>query len=188
LPRSCLGSARHRLQPAGRCRGRASGPARLTMALLAVEDLAVEFATQAGRLRAVDGVSLELAEGEVLGIVGESGSGKTVACRAMIRLLPSERARIVAGAVRFGGGDLLRESGASLRRLRGSRLAMIFQNPSTHLDPLMTVGRQVAEPLIHHEGLSAREARKRAIDLLRRVGIPDPAHNVDSWPHQLRGA
>ena len=156
------------------------------MVLLAVKDLSVEFATAGGRLRAVDGVSFDLGDGEVLGLVGESGSGKTVACRSMLRLLPSERARITSGQVLFEGRDLLRESEAQLRQLRGSRLAMIFQNPSTHLDPLMTVGRQVAEPLIYHEGLSPREARSRAIELLRQVGIPDPMHNVDAYPHQFR--
>jgi peptide/nickel transport system ATP-binding protein len=157
------------------------------MALLECKELAVEFVTSGGRLRAVDGVSFELAEGEVLGLVGESGSGKTVACRSMLRLLPSERARITGGEVLFDGRDLLRESEATLRRLRGSRLAMIFQNPSTHLDPLMTVGRQVAEPLIYHEGLSGRDARLQAIELLRQVGIPDPAHNIDAYPHQFSG-
>src|SRR5262245_51099851 len=157
------------------------------MALLGVNDLSVEFVTSAGRLRAVDGVSFELADGEVLGLVGESGSGKTVACRSMLRLLPGERARIAGGEVLFEGRDLLRESEGQLRRLRGSRLAMIFQNPSTHLDPLMTVGRQVAEPLIYHEGLSPREARSRAIELLRQAGIPDPGHNVDAYPHQFSG-
>jgi peptide/nickel transport system ATP-binding protein len=157
------------------------------MALLACHNLSVEFVTEAGRLRAVDDVSFELAAGEVLGLVGESGSGKTVACRSMLRLLPSERARIAGGEVLFEGRDLLRESEAQLRGLRGSRLAMIFQNPSTHLDPLMTVGRQVAEPLIYHEGLSNREARQRAIELLRQVGVPDPGHNVDAYPHQFSG-
>jgi peptide/nickel transport system ATP-binding protein len=157
------------------------------MALLAVNDLSVEFVTPAGRLRAVDGVSFALDEGDVLGLVGESGSGKTVACRSFLRLLPSERARIAGGEALFEGRDLLRESEARLRRLRGSRLAMIFQNPSTHLDPLMTVGRQVAEPLVYHEGLASREARARAIELLRQVGIPDPAHNADAYPHQLSG-
>jgi peptide/nickel transport system ATP-binding protein len=157
------------------------------MALLAVNDLSVEFVTSAGRLRAVDGVSFALNEGDVLGVVGESGSGKTVACRSILRLLPSERARIAGGEALFEGRDLLRENEARLRRLRGRRLAMIFQNPSTHLDPLMTVGRQVAEPLIYHEGLPSREARARAIELLRLVGIPDPAHNAGSYPHQLSG-
>jgi len=157
------------------------------MALLEVADLSVEFATPAGALRAVDRVSFDLAEGEVLGIVGESGSGKTVACRSILHLLPSSRARIAGGRAMFEGRDLLSLPERELRHLRGSRLAMIFQNPSTHLDPLMTVGRQVAEPLIYHRGLSAREARREAIELLARVGIPDPGHNVDAHPHRFSG-
>src|SRR5262249_14924202 len=115
------------------------------MDVLDVADLSVEFALPAGTLRAVDQVSFSLAEGEVLGIVGESGSGKTVACRAILHLLPGTRARIAGGRAMFEGSDLLRLPEAKLRRLRGSRLAMVFQNPSTHLDPLMTIGRQVAE-------------------------------------------
>src|SRR5690242_16885321 len=154
------------------------------MALLDVADLTVEFDTAGGRLTAVDRIAFGVAEGETLGVVGESGSGKTVACRAILRLLPSVRARVARGRVLFEGGDLVRASEPDLRKIRGSRIGMIFQNPSTHLDPLMTVGRQVAEPLIYHEGLSAREARLRAIDLLRQVGIPDPARNVDAHPHQ----
>jgi len=157
------------------------------MPLLEVDDLAVEFATPAGRLRAVDAVSFSLAEGEVLGLVGESGSGKTVACRAVLGLLPSERAHIASGRVLFEGRSLRDLPEREMRQLRGRRLAMVFQNPSTHLDPLMTVGRQVAEPLIYHEGLSARDARLRAVDLLRQVGIPDPQHNVDAYPHQFSG-
>jgi len=157
------------------------------MAVLDVADLSVEFATAKGPLRAVDQVSFGLAEGEVLGIVGESGSGKTVACRSILRLLPSETARIVGGKVLFEGRDLLQLAEPSMRELRGSRIGMIFQNPSTHLDPLMTVGRQVAEPLIYHQGLSASEARKKAVELLRLVGIPDPKRNADAFPHQFSG-
>src|SRR5262245_11970218 len=157
------------------------------MALLEVADLAVEFMLPSGVLRAVDQVSFSLAEGEVLGIVGESGSGKTVACRSILRLLPSRRARVASGRAMFEGSDLLHLPEGKLRQLRGSRLAMIFQNPSTHLDPMMMVGRQVAEPLIYHQGLSRREARRRAIDLLGRVGIPDPARNVDAHPHHFSG-
>ena len=157
------------------------------MALLDIADLSVEFMSPGGPLRAVDQVSFELEEGEVLGIVGESGSGKTVACRSILHLLPSSRARIATGRAMFEGRDLLALPEAELRRLRGSRLAMIFQNPSTHLDPLMTIGRQVAEPLIYHQDMSWREARQKAIDLLRQVGIPDPARNVDAYPHQFSG-
>jgi peptide/nickel transport system ATP-binding protein len=157
------------------------------MSVLDVCDLSVEFVTPKGPLRAVDQVSFDLAEGEVLGIVGESGSGKTVTCRSILRLLPSEQARITGGKVLFEGRDLLQLAEPSMRELRGSRIGMIFQNPSTHLDPLMTVGRQVAEPLIYHQGLSAREARKKAVELLRLVGIPDPARNAGAFPHQFSG-
>jgi peptide/nickel transport system ATP-binding protein len=157
------------------------------MALLEVEGLSVEFATPAGRLRPVDDVSFTIGEGEVLGLVGESGSGKTMVCRSLLGLLPGERARVVGGRVLFAGRDLRDFGEKEMRTLRGRRLAMIFQNPSTHLDPLMTVGRQVAEPLIYHEGLSARAARMKAIDLLRQVGIPDPARNVDAHPHRFSG-
>jgi peptide/nickel transport system ATP-binding protein len=157
------------------------------MAFLEVADLSVEFMSPGRPLRAVDQVSFVLEEGEVLGIVGESGSGKTVACRSILHLLPSSRARIASGSAMFERRNLLALPEAELRRLRGSRLAMIFQNPSTHLDPLMTIGRQVAEPLIYHRDMSWREARRKAIDLLRQVGIPDPARNVDAFPHQFSG-
>ena len=157
------------------------------MSILEVSGLCVDFMTPAGRQRAVDGVAFGLDEGEVLGIVGESGSGKTVACRSILRLLPSERARIAGGCATFEGQDLLQLDERAMRELRGSRIGMIFQNPSSHLDPLMTVGRQVAEPLIYHQGQSANDARKKAIDLLRLVGIPDPARNADAFPHQFSG-
>ena len=157
------------------------------MALLEVRDLSVEFASHGRWLRAVDRVSFAIREGEILGLVGESGSGKTVTCRALLRLLDGPNVRTPTGEVLFEGTDLLRLSARELRRLHGRKIAMIFQNPSSYLDPLMTIGRQVAEPLIHHEGLRPREARGRAIELLRQVGIPDPGHNVDAYPHQLSG-
>jgi peptide/nickel transport system ATP-binding protein len=105
----------------------------------------------------------------------------------MLRLLPSERARVLGGRVLFEGRDMLRLSEAELQKIRGRRIAMIFQNPSTHLDPLMTIGRQIAETLVHHEGVSRRDGRLRAVELLRQVGIPDPARNVDAYPHQFSG-
>jgi peptide/nickel transport system ATP-binding protein len=157
------------------------------MALLDVEGLTVAFETAGGWARAVDNVTFSVSEGEVLGLVGESGSGKTVACRSMLRLLPSERARVLGGRVLFEGRDMLRLSEAELQKIRGRRIAMIFQNPSTHLDPLMTIGRQIAETLVHHEGVSRRDGRLRAVELLRQVGIPDPARNVDAYPHQFSG-
>ncbi len=157
------------------------------MALLDVRDLSVEFASHGRWLRAVERVSFAVAEGEVMGLVGESGSGKTVTCRAILRLLDGPKVRTPSGEARFEGQDLLRLSSRELRQLHGRRIAMIFQNPSSYLDPLMTIGRQVAEPLVHHEGLSSREARVRAVELLRQVGIPDPGHTAHAYPHQLSG-
>ena len=157
------------------------------MALLDVEGLVVEFFGSEVPLRAVDGVSFAVDAGEVLGLVGESGSGKSVTCRALLRLLPSRRARIVKGSVRYRGQDLLSIPESRMRQLRGRAISMIFQNPSSHLDPVMTVGEQIAEPLIVHEGLSKAEAKSRSVDLLRQVGIPDPLHQYDAYPHQFSG-
>jgi peptide/nickel transport system ATP-binding protein len=155
--------------------------------LLEVEDLTVDFATPGGVVRAVDGVSFTLDHGQVLGLVGESGSGKTVACRALIRLLPSRRARIVAGRARVDGIDLLALDEAGMRQVRGTVIGMIFQNPTTHLDPVMTIGEQIAEPLRVREGMSRDEALAHAEGLLRQVGIPDPARRVRSYPHEFSG-
>jgi peptide/nickel transport system ATP-binding protein len=157
------------------------------MALLEVRNLSVRFDRHGGSVGAVDDVSFAVATGEVMGLVGESGSGKTVSCRAALRLLPDDVRHRVSGAVLFDGIDLLKLSERELLALHGPRIGMIFQNPSSHLDPLMTVGRQVGEPLIHHENLSPRLARTRSIELLRQVGIPDPKRSVDAYPHQLSG-
>ena len=157
------------------------------MALLDVRDLVVEFSARGRVLRAVDGVSLALEAGEILGLVGESGSGKSVTCRAILRLLPGRQARIVRGEVRYGGQDLLAVGEDAMRDVRGRAISMIFQNPSSHLDPVMPIGEQVAEPLIVHEGLSKREGRRRAVDLLRQVGIPDPERHYGAYAHQLSG-
>ena len=157
------------------------------MALLDVEGLVIEFSGRDGPLRAVDGVSFAVDAGEVLGLVGESGSGKSVTCRALLRLLPSRRARIVEGAVRYRGQDLVSLPEKQMRQVRGRAISMIFQNPSSHLDPVMTIGEQIAEPLTVHEGLSKAGAKSRAVELLRQVGIPDPSHQYDAYPHQLSG-
>jgi peptide/nickel transport system ATP-binding protein len=157
------------------------------VALLDVRNLSVEFASRGRWLPAVERVSFEVEGGEVMGLVGESGSGKTVTCRAILRLLDGPKVRTPTGQALFEGQDLLHLGARELRALHGRKIAMIFQNPSSYLDPLMTIGRQVAEPLVHHEGLGAREARARAIELLRQVGIPDPGHSVDAHPHQLSG-
>jgi peptide/nickel transport system ATP-binding protein len=154
--------------------------------LLTVEDLEVEFATAHGPVPALRGVSFAMNRGEVLGIVGESGSGKTVACRAVMRLL-SENASIPGGRIRFEGHDMLALDQAGLAKLRGERVAMIFQNPSTHLDPLMAIGRQVGEVLRVHQGLNAATARRRSIELLADMRIPEPERRVDAYAHQLSG-
>ena len=156
-------------------------------AVLRVEDLTVEFTAPGGPLRAVDEVSFELGEGEVLGLVGESGSGKTLTCRALVRLLPSRRARITQGAVRLGELDLMTLPERAMQRVRGEQIGMIFQNPMTHLDPVMTIGEQIGEALRFHKGTSRREAVSRAVELLRQVGIPDAALRSRSYPHELSG-
>jgi peptide/nickel transport system ATP-binding protein len=157
------------------------------LALLDVQGLVIEFSGSDGPLRAVNGVSFAVDAGEILGLVGESGSGKSVTCRALLRLLPAARARIVEGVVRYRGQDLASIPEKQMRQVRGRAISMIFQNPSSHLDPVITIGEQIAEPLIVHEGLSKAEAKSRSVDLLRQVGIPDPLHQYDAYPHQLSG-
>ncbi|MBL8893101.1 MAG: ABC transporter ATP-binding protein, partial [Rhizobiales bacterium] len=154
--------------------------------LLAVENLAISFETAHAQVPAVRGVSFSLAPGEVLGIVGESGSGKTVACRAILRLL-ARNARILSGKIAFEDQDILALNEGELARLRGGRIAMIFQNPSTHLDPLMTIGRQVGEALQVHHGLTAAEARRQAIGLLADMRISEPERRIDAYAHQMSG-
>jgi peptide/nickel transport system ATP-binding protein len=154
--------------------------------LLQVDDLTVDLITPAGAIRPVDGVSLAIPPGEILGLVGESGSGKSLTCRALMRLLPRS-ARVVAGSVRIGSRDLLTLDEAAMRKVRGRTIGMIFQNPMSHLDPVMTIGDQVAEPLRAHEGLSREQALERATELLRQVGIPDPQRRLGAYPHEFSG-
>ena len=153
--------------------------------LVSVENLSVDFHMENQHVQAVRGVSFELMRGEILGVVGESGSGKSVMCRSLLGLLPTTAS--ASGTVSFEGRDLSNLSGDQWRTIRGKQASMIFQNPSSHLDPLMTAGTHVAEPLRHHEGFSASDARTAAIDLLQTVGIADPAHRVDAFPHELSG-
>ena len=133
-----------------------------------VEDLAIDFATRSGTVRALRGVSFAVMPGEALGIVGESGSGKTVACRAILKLIAAN-ARVRAGRILFEGRDVLAMDSTELERFRGEQAAMIFQNPSTHLDPIMTVGRQVGEAMVIHRGFSWAKARARSV---RSAGEP----------------
>jgi peptide/nickel transport system ATP-binding protein len=155
------------------------------MALLEVENLSVMLQTQRGPAYAVRDVSFTLERGETLGIVGESGCGKSMTVMAVMGLLP-ENAKIT-GSIRFGGEELTTKSDSELGAIRGDRIGMIFQEPMTALNPVHTVGRQVAEPLRLHRGLSASDARKKAIELLDRVGIPDASRRIDSYPHQFSG-
>ncbi|HWA47925.1 MAG TPA: ABC transporter ATP-binding protein [Dongiaceae bacterium] len=152
------------------------------MTLLSARNLSIA----AGQRVLVEDVDLDIREGEVLGLVGESGSGKTVTCRALMRLLPPQL-RIAGGSVALKGRDLVPLSEAEMRKVRGVEIGMIFQNPSSHLDPVMRIGDQIAESVRYHEGASPKEAKDRAIDLLRQVGIPDPAQRVGAFPHEFSG-
>ncbi|MBO0815094.1 MAG: ABC transporter ATP-binding protein [Actinobacteria bacterium] len=154
--------------------------------LLQVRDLRVSFRTDEGVVRAVDGVSLNLAQGETLGIVGESGSGKSVTMMSVMRLINDRNARF-EGSISYRGRDLMSLSLREMREVRGSGMAMIFQDPMTSLTPVYRVGWQIAEQIRVHERVSRQAARSRAIDLLGAVGIPHPAERVDDFPHQFSG-
>jgi peptide/nickel transport system ATP-binding protein len=158
--------------------------------LLRVRDLRTYFVTDQGRgtARAVDGVSFDLHPGETLGLVGESGCGKTVTSLSILRLIPEPPGHIRPGSyIEFEGRNLLALAPKDLRAVRGNRIAMIFQEPMTSLNPVLTIGDQVAEAAIVHQGLSGAAGRARAIEMLRQVGIPDPEERVDHYPHQLSG-
>jgi oligopeptide transport system ATP-binding protein len=155
--------------------------------LLEVRDLKVQFKTQDGIVNAVNNVSFHLDRGETLGIVGESGSGKSVTALSLMRLIPNPPGKIVNGQIRFDGDNLLDVSEDEMRHIRGNRIAMIFQDPMTSLNPVLTIGRQITESLELHMKLSGREARARAVELLSMVGIPSPARRLDDYPHQFSG-
>ena len=158
--------------------------------LLRVRDLKTYFVTEhgSGTARAVDGVSFDLNPGETLGIVGESGCGKTVTSLSILRLVPEPPGHILPGSlIEFEGRNLLALTASELREVRGNRIAMIFQEPMTSLNPVFTVGDQIAEAAIIHQHLSRKAARARAIEMLKLVGIPDPDERVDHYPHQLSG-
>jgi len=157
------------------------------MPLLDVTDLRVHFHTRSGVFRAVDGVSFSLERGETLGLVGESGSGKSVSCYALMGLLPTPPARIESGTAVFDGTDLLRAPASAVRALRGKRIAMIFQDPMTSLNPYLRIGEQIVEPLLIHESLPRRAALQRAESMLAAVGIPDPARRLRQYPHEFSG-
>jgi oligopeptide/dipeptide ABC transporter ATP-binding protein len=154
--------------------------------LLEVKNLATHFPTRAGLVRAVDGVSFHLDRGELLGLVGESGCGKSITALSIMRLI-APPGKIVAGEILFEGRNLLQVSNSEMRAVRGNDIAMIFQDPMTSLNPVFTVGEQIAEALRLHRNLSRREARQGAIEAMREVSIPDPALRASDYPHQLSG-
>ncbi|HVY14038.1 MAG TPA: ABC transporter ATP-binding protein [Rhodopila sp.] len=157
------------------------------MSLLEVDGLTTAFQTSSGQVTAVEDISFSLDKGEILGIVGESGSGKSVTALAIMGLLPKPPARILGGAIRFEGQDLLRQSDRSMRRMRGPGMAMVFQEPMTSLNPVFTIGDQIIETIRAHETISSRDSFKRAVDILARVGIPSPDKRMSDYPHQLSG-
>ena len=158
----------------------------MTAPLLEVRGLKVRFTTEDGVVRAVDGVDFDLARGQVLGIVGESGSGKSVTALTVLGLT-RERNALFEGEVLYQGRNLLALSERELRTVRGNEIAMIFQDPMTSLNPVYRVGEQIVEAIVTHEPVSKRQARQRAVELLRQVGIPNPNQRVDDYPHQFSG-
>ena len=165
----------------------ARGPEAAADVLLAVDRLQTFFFTRQGLVRAVDGVSFSLKRGETLAIVGESGCGKSITALSLMRLVPDPPGRITDGTVVLDGVDLLRLEEAQMRRVRGNDISMIFQEPMTSLNPVMTCGKQIAEVLLLHQGLSRAEADLKAIEMLRLVKIPLPEQRAKEYPHQLSG-
>ena len=155
--------------------------------LLEVVDLETHFRTQDGLVKAVNGVSFHVEKGETLGIVGESGSGKSVTSMSVMRLIPSPPGKIAGGKILFDGEDLVKCDEDEMRKIRGKNIAMIFQDPMTSLNPVLTIGRQITEALELHLRLTGREAERRAAELLALVGIPSPQKRLDDYPHQFSG-
>jgi oligopeptide/dipeptide ABC transporter ATP-binding protein len=155
-------------------------------AVLEVDQLRTHFRTPAGLIKAVDGVSYSVRRGETLGVVGESGCGKSVTALSIMRLV-ADPPGIVGGAVRLEGKDLLKVSEAEMEDIRGNHVSMIFQEPMTSLNPLYTIGRQIAEAIALHQGLSGKDAFDKAIDMLRRVSMPEPERRANAYPHQMSG-
>jgi peptide/nickel transport system ATP-binding protein len=155
--------------------------------LLEIENLQTHFFTDRGQIPAVDGVSIRVNKGEVVGIVGESGCGKSVTSLSVMRLVPNPPGKIVGGSIRFKGEELVAASEKRMRELRGNEIAMIFQEPMTSLNPVYTIGDQIGEVIRLHTGATKKEARQRSIDMLKKVGIPRAEAIVDEYPHQLSG-
>ncbi len=155
--------------------------------LLEIENLQTQFFTSGGIVRAVDGISYDVNEGETIAVVGESGCGKSVSALSVLRLIPDPPGRIVGGSIRFQGRDLLKLSDEEIRDVRGKDIAMVFQEPMTSLNPVLTIGRQLTETLEQHLSMSHEKANARAVELLGMVGISDPARRLKQYPHHLSG-
>jgi oligopeptide/dipeptide ABC transporter ATP-binding protein len=155
--------------------------------VLSVRGLRTHFITRERTVKAVDGVSYDLHPGKTLAVVGESGSGKSVHALSILRLLPEPPAKVVGGEILFNGKDLLTMSREEMRKIRGNRIAMIFQEPMTSLNPVIRVGEQIAEAVVLHQGLTQEKAMAKAVDLLKKVGIPHPEERVNDFPHQFSG-
>ena len=158
-----------------------------TEPLLKVINLKTYFFTDEGVVKAVDDVDLEIYKGETLGIVGESGCGKSVTALSILRLIPSPPGKIVGGQILFRGQELLKLSNSEMRKIRGNEISMIFQEPMTSLNPVFTIGNQIAEAIQLHQGLSKKASLEKAVDMLKLVGIPSPERRVKEYPHQLSG-
>ncbi|TFG98059.1 MAG: ABC transporter ATP-binding protein, partial [Calditrichales bacterium] len=155
--------------------------------LLNVQGLETQFRTREGIVHAVNGVSFTLKEGETLGIVGESGCGKSVTVMSMLRLIPTPPGKVVAGQALYQGKDLLKMSDEEIRHIRGAQISMIFQDPMTSFNPVLTIGRQVAEPLEVHQGMNRKQAYERVSEMLELVGIPKAKDRLGDYPHQFSG-
>ncbi|MEA2087219.1 MAG: ABC transporter ATP-binding protein [Candidatus Caldatribacteriota bacterium] len=155
--------------------------------LLEIKNLKTHFFTHEGTVKAVDGVSFKINQGETLGIVGESGSGKSVTALSVMRLIPHPPGKIVGGEIYFEGKDLLKLDDKEIRNMRGKKISMIFQEPMTSLDPVFTIGHEIGEVIQLHQGLNKEQARKKSIEILKIVGIPDVEKRIDNYPHELSG-
>src|SRR5271156_3779059 len=175
------------IQTAVAVQGTAKTSAEQAHTVLEIDNLQTHFFTAGGVVRAVDGVSYTVRSGETLGVVGESGCGKSVTALSVLRLVADPPGRIVGGAIRFEESNLLDLPESEMEGIRGNDISMIFQEPMTSLNPLLTVGRQIAEAIVLHQGLSRREAMGQAIAMLRRVHIPEPERRAQAYPHQLSG-
>lgn len=153
--------------------------------LLSIEDLSVEFRTDEGTIRAVDGVSFDVPKGKTLGVVGESGCGKSVTAMSIMQLIPTPPGKFVSGKIMYDGLDILKLPKQALRKIRGNRISMIFQEPMTSLNPVYTVGAQISEAVRLHQGLKKKQAFDLSVEMLKLVGIPSPAERASVYPHQL---